>query len=145
MAQTTFFTQKASPPPQHNDLKEYYIPVFELTRALQQLSAWKYARNPRVSRMFYTSTNDLFTQEGLEAGRTAVCCYKVTLNADQMIELNQSKSIGKGQLMALSFMPKDILSWIELSENEQTEVPNPFYQTRETHSFESSMAVVLSA
>lgn len=141
----TFFTQNTSPPQQKNVRKEYYIPVFELARNPQQLNAWKYARNPRVARMFYTSTDDLFTQEGLEAGRTIVCCYKVMLNADQVAILNQSKSIGNGKLMALNFMPKDILSWVEISEKECTEVLNPFYQPKETPVFESFPTAVLRA
>ncbi|KTD11067.1 hypothetical protein Lgra_2033 [Legionella gratiana] len=137
MVQTTFFMQKETSPTKRNDLKVYYIPIVEIMGNMKQVSAWNYARNPLVSRMFYTSTDALFAQEALEAGRTTISCYKVMLNATQMATLNQSKSIGKGHLMALHFMPQDILSCIKLSGSERSEVINPFYQTSEAAAFEA--------
>ncbi len=136
--QATFFTQRDVPSIK-NDLKTYYIPIVEIIDNMQQVSTWNYARNPLVSRMFYTSTDDLFAQEGREAERTTVFCYMVMLNATQIATLNKSKSVGKGHLMALNFMPKDILSCIKISGNECSEVVNPFYQTSESVSFESPL------
>lgn len=139
MVQATFFTQRDTPSIKKNDLKTYYIPIVEIIDNMQQVSAWNYARNPLVSRMLYTSTEALFAQEALEARRTTVSCYKVMLNATQMATLNKSKSVGKGYLVALNFMPKDILSCIKISGNECSEVINPFYQTSESVTVELSL------
>ncbi|ARB90947.1 hypothetical protein [Legionella longbeachae] len=139
MVQATFFIQRDTPPIEKNDLKTYYIPIVEIIDNMQQVSAWNYARNPLVSRLFYTSTDALFAQEALEAGRITVSCYKVLLNAAHISTLNKSKSVGKGHLMALNFMPKDILSCIKISGYEYNEVKNPFYQASESVACESSL------
>ncbi|VEB35616.1 Uncharacterised protein [Legionella sainthelensi] len=139
MIQATFFTQRDTPSIKKNDLQTCYIPIVEVMDNMQQVSAWNYARNPLVSRMFYTSTTALFAQEALEAGRTIVSCYKVMLSATQIAMFHKSKSVGKGHLLALNFMPKDILSCIKISGNEYNEVINPFYQTIEFATFASPL------
>lgn len=139
MVPATFFTQRDTPSIKKNNLQTYYIPIVEVIDNMQQISAWNYARNPLVSRMLYTSTDALFAQEALQVGKTTVSCYKVMLNETQMAMLNKSKSVGKGHLIALNFMPKDILSCIKISGNEFNEVINPFYQTSEFATFESPL------
>lgn len=129
MVQAVFFSHKQALPAR--DLKAYYIPVVELLSNTSAWRTWQFARNPQASRLFYTSTSDLFAQEGIEAGRTQISCYKVMLNAQQIENLNQGKMVGKARLLALHFMPEDIVSCIQLSGIEHIEKRNPFYRATE--------------
>ncbi|MBA2709406.1 MAG: hypothetical protein H0U57_02265 [Tatlockia sp.] len=136
----TLFFNNLSPETKNKESFHYFfVPLAEQLKEsdYEKEQSYRFARQTRVRRKFYTST-DLLEQS--EKGRLAnLSCYKVALTESEKQQLEASNVDGLFTGF-LSFKPSDILSLISFKNGNLQEHGNPFYQAVEDFSKVTSCA-----